>query len=297
MMLRKTFVAAVIMLACAFAFSDQPYWWDNPHEDDDSDMYERGKCSLAPTEEEALRKAVLSAKEMLVERIGILPALKTAGLASSPEYAIVNFQIADSGTEKAGKTWNAWVLLKYPQSEKKIILDRWNASIASINELKKQEGTIPVQFKLSLRTGEGTTAYREGETVSFAATADTDCYLVLLDHQSDGTTVLLFPNRFRRDSRIKKGESLVIPSPGNDAFKLIVGSPYGDDRIEAIACTSESSLHKTLSNLVVNLPDTVNTAVFSRGIFVQSLSQATSAPESKDVRWSRAELNLSTFAK
>lgn len=296
-MLKKTLGIAILLFACASGFSDQPYWWDNPHEDDEFNMYERGKCTLGSTEEEALKKAVVAAKEMLVERIGISPALMAAGLASSPEYAIVNFQIADSGTEKNGKAWNAWVLLKYPQAEKKIILDRWNASIASINELKKQEGTIPVQFSLKLRTREGKTAYRDGETVSFDVTSDVDCYLVLLDHQSDGTTVLLFPNRFHRDSRIKKGETLTIPSADESAFRLLVGSPYGDDRVEAIASTNESTLHRMLANLVVALPDTQNLAVLSRGIFVQALHQSNGDTEGTDTRWSRAELNLSTFGK
>jgi hypothetical protein len=302
-MSKRTFGFAMFLLACALCFSERPYWWDNPHEDDEFDMYERGKCSAAATEEEALKKAVVSAKEMLVERIGITPALKSVGLQSSPDYAIVNFTVADSGTEKNGKSWTAWVLIKYPQAEKKIILDRWNASIASINELKKQEGTIPVQFGLKLRTGEGKSAYRDGETVSFAVDSDTDCYLVLVDHQSDGTTVLLFPNRFHRECLVKKGETVIIPNPSDGAFKLVVGAPFGDDRVEAIASTSESSLHRTLADLVVSLPETQNMAVLSRGIFVQSLANATAAPvktgttESKGVRWSRAELNLSTFVK
>lgn len=294
---KKTLGMALFLVVCALGFSEQPYWWDNPHEDDEFDMYERGKCTAAATEEDALRKAVVAAKEMLVERIGIAPALKDAGLQASPEYAIVNFRVADSGTEKSGKTWNAWVLLKYPQAEKKLILDRWNASIASINELKKQEGTIPVQFGLKLRTGEGKSAYRDGETVSFAVTADVDCYLVLLDHQSDGTTVVLFPNRYHQDCRVKKGETLTIPSPDSGAFKLLVGSPYGDDRVEAIASTNESSLHRSLADLALSLPGNQNVAVMSRGIFVQSLSKATAPSDDKNVKWSRAELNLSTFAK
>jgi hypothetical protein len=296
-MLKKTIGIAVLFFAFAAGFAEQPYWWDNPHQDDEFNMYERGKCTLASTEDEAVRKAVLSAKEMLVERIGISSALKEAGLVTSPEYAIVNFQVADSGTEKSGKTWSAWVLLKYPQTEKQLILDRWNASIASIKELKKQEGTIPVQFALSLKTLEGKTSYRDGETVTFTVTSDTDCYLALLDHQSDGTTVLLFPNRYHQNSRVVKGEKLIIPSPSDNAFMLVVGAPYGDDRIEAIASTKESTLHRKFADLVGVLPETQSTAVMSRGIFVQGLGQAVGEADATNALWSRAELNFSTFSK
>lgn len=311
-MTRKAVAFALVAFVGAALFAQQPYWWDNPHRDDQFAMYERGMATGAASEQDALKKAILAAKEMLVERVGIGSALEAAGLSSSPEYAIVNFEVANSGTERVGKTWNAWALIKYPQEEKQKILDRWNASIASINALKAEEETIPVQFGLSLATADGSLLYRDGETVSFSVKSEEDCFLILLDHQSDGTTVLLFPNRFQRDSLIRKGQPVQIPSPDDPAFRMTVGAPFGDDRIEAIASTRESELHERFETLVEGLPESQSVAVVSRGVFVEGLKSAmdssragnasgAKSPAAKrsddSIKWSRAMLNLSTYAK
>ncbi len=283
------------LLVLSPLYADKPHWWDNPHKDDQFALYQRGSASDGANEQDAVRHAVRAAKDMLVERIGILPALEAAGLSASPEYAIVNFQIADTGTERQGKKWAAWVLIKYPQEEKQKILDRWHASIVSIDELKKTEERIPIQFGLSLQTADGRTQYREGESLSFRIKADADCHLILLDHQSDGTTVLLFPNRFNPRGFIRKGETIILPSLEDNRFDLVVGPPFGDDRIEAIAATGENTLHAKFSELTAALPEDQNIAVARRGIFVQGVGEALASPEGKSVKWSRAELNLSTF--
>lgn len=295
--MKNKFAFVAIVLSCATVFAQQPYWWDNPHKDDEFAMYERGSASGAASEQDATRAAILAAKSLIVERIGIGDALDAAGLSRSPEYAVVNFAVADSSTEKIGRTWSAWVLIKYPQEEKQKILDRWNASLASINDLKKQEARIPVQFPLTLKTADGRAQYRDGERLTFTVRADEDCYIVLLDHQSDGTTVLLFPNRFQKDAFVKKGQSVSIPSPDSQSFALTVGVPYGDDRVEAIAATKRSELHRRFADILSGIPEGQNMAVVSRGIFVQGLSSAIEDSSDPALKWSRAEINLSTFAK
>jgi Domain of unknown function (DUF4384) len=292
---KKHTVALALALALVSAQAEKPFWWDNPHRDDATAMYERGKAEGAKSEQDATREAVNAAKEMLVGRIGIVAALDEAGISPSPEFAIVNFETVNVKTERAGKKWTAWVLIKYSQDEKQRILDRWNASIASIKELKKHESLIPTQFGLTLKTADGLTAYRSGDSLSFTVTAERDCYLMLLDHQSDGTTVLLFPNRFQSEGMVKKGQTVTIPLPSDPAFRFIVGAPYGDDRIEAIASTAKSSLYGKFADMILALPANQDVAVTTRGIFVSGLGDAM-AKES-DILWSRAEITLSTFAK
>ena len=293
----KLIISTILLFASVSLSAQQPYWWDNPHRDDESAMYERGMATNAANEQDAERNAVLAAKEMLIERIGICPALEAAGLTAAPEYAIVNFQVADSGTEKTGKVWTAWVLLKYPIEEKQKILDRWNASIALINDLKKKEAPVPVQFVLSLGTADGRLQYRDGESVSFIVQAETDCYLLLLDHQGDGTTVLLFPNRFQSNSFVRKGQSIRIPSEDAHSFILVVSAPFGDDRVEAIAATKKSDLHAKFSELVEHLPSTENMAIMSRGLFIKDLETVIGDASDKNIKWSKAEINLSTYQK
>jgi hypothetical protein len=287
--------AAVLFTSViSVCFAEKPYWWNNPHQDDEDNMYERGSAENCATEQDAMEQAEDGARQLLMNRVGIVPALKEAGLSPSPEYALVNCTEADTATEKSGKKWAAWVLLKYPQEEKEKLLARWNASVSSINELKKTESQIPHQFNLSLTAEKGTTQYQEGEQVVFSVYADRDVYLVLLDHQSDGTTVLLFPNRFHPDSLIHRGENVCIPDPAQSSFSLVVGAPFGDDRIEAVASTERTSLQKKMQDMLAVLPETVSAAASSRGIFIQGITDAVHTA-STQVLWSRAELNLSTY--
>ncbi len=294
----RSFFAALVFSVVSFSLaSEEPYWWGNAHRDDESNMYERGSSVNAKTEQEAVLEAVLAAKDVLIQRIGITPALEKAGIKTSGEYAIVNAETSGIETEKTGKTWSAWLLLKYPQKEKAILLERWNASIASMNEMRTQEKKITAQFGLSLQTLGMQTQFREGDAIVFTVTAEKDCYLLLLDHMADGTTVLLFPNRYNPDSFIKKGQRIQIPAPENAAFQLVVTPPFGDDRVEAIASTKKSSLHSKFSSLVEELPDTQDIAVMSRGIFVQGLGTAVGASPAAGIQWSQAEITISTFQK
>lgn len=278
----------------SICFAEKPYWWNNPHRDDEDNMYERGSSENCATEQEALEQAENGARRLLMNRVGIAPALQEAGLSPSPEYALVDCTEADTATEKTGKKWAAWVLLKYPQGEKAKLLARWNASVSSIKELKKTENQIPHQFNLSLTTETGRTQYQAGEQTVFRIYADRDAYLVLLDHQCDGTTVLLFPNRFHPDSLIRGGESVSIPDAGQNSFRLVVGPPFGDDRIEAVASTALTTLQKKMQDMLTVLPETASVASSSRGIFIQGIADAVHT-SSADVLWSRAELNLSTY--
>lgn len=278
------------------AFGEKPYWWDNPHRDDEVDMYEKGSSTDAPTETQAQIQAVRAAKALLMERIGIAPALEAAGLTVSPEYALVNDEVADAQTEKSGPGWKAWVLVRYPQKEKKKLLDRWETSLKSLSDLQIREGKIPLQFKVELSTAEGKNQYRDGEFIVFRFRSAQDCSLVLWDHQSDGTSVLLFPNKYHPDSWIKAGQTITIPNPDDADFKLLVGAPYGDDRVEAIACTSKTALQNRFGGMVKNLREGA-VAVMGRGIYVEGLDQARAdgAQESAKTLWSHAELTLSSF--
>lgn len=299
-MKRPALVATILIFSFIFSFilsAQEPGWWQNAHRDDEFYMYERGSAANAATEQNAILEATLAAKNMLMQRIGIVPALTAAGINATAEYAIVNFETTVNATEKKGKVWNAWVLVRYPQKEKTILLDRWNASIASLQQLRKDEKKIPIQFGLSIRTNGMKTQFRQGEAIIFTVTAEKDCYLVLLDHMSDGSTVVLFPNRFHPDSFVKKGQEVRIPSPDNPTFNLIVTPPYGDERIEAIAATKKTSLHATFSALAQELAISQDVAVMSRGIAVQGIGAAIDATPGTDVQWSRADIVISSFAK
>jgi len=290
---RRVCITLVFALACA-CYAEKPYWWDNPHKDDDSYMYERGTATDCPDEQSAIRAAMLGAKDILIERVGVSSLTEKASLRPSSEYALVNCEEVSAETERNGKHWSAWVLLRYPQKEKEKLLVRWQASVSSIAPLVDFESQIPIQFALTLKTGSGNTQYREGDLISFTVSSDKDAYLVLLDYQSDGTTVVLFPNEFHPNSRIHKGEVVCIPDPANPDFALKVGAPFGDDRIEAIASTEFTSLQGKTKVLLDDPGRTGTVATTTRGIMITNVKGALGASDSR-VLWSRAELTISTY--
>lgn len=299
-MTRRITVSLLFLCVAGLAFAERPYWWDSPHKDDDEFMYERGSSTDGTSEQDAVQKAVRSAKTVILERIGIVPALESAGLSVSPEFALVNCEVSGTATEKAGKRWQAWLLVKYPQKEKERMLERWNASVSTIRELKAREEKIPVQFRVSFSTADGKTQFRAGEGVTFRFQAERDCHLLILDHQSDGTTVLLFPNRFHPDSFVKKGEVPLIP-PEDASFRLVVGEPFGDDRVEAIASTDESALHRDFARRVRELKGGLDFAAAERASFTRAIDSEFAAggesPGGAKALWSRAELNISTYPR
>lgn len=293
--MKKSAIPLIVFLLALYTApvqAGQPWWWDSPHRDDDLYLYEPASASGYRTEQEAVAAAFDAARSMLMNRIGITPAIREAGLVPPREFALLSCEITDRGTELLGRNWKAWVMVRYPRSEQQLLLTRWEASLSSVQDLQKIEARIPREFSLSLAPVSGRSVVVGGEAISFAVTADRDCHLILLDHQSDGTTVLLFPNSYHEGSAVRAGETVVIPPP-QSAFALVATEPWGDDRIEAIACTEESSLHSAFSSLLDVNGASPGLAAVTRGFFVKALDSALSSPAKAS--WSRAEMIISTY--
>jgi len=92
-----------------------------------------------------------------------------------------------------------------------------------------------LQVKLWVNKGDGA-VYSKGEKLHVFIKANRDCYVRLLYRQADGTNVLLFPNRYRLDSRIEKNKLYVIPSE-TDGFDFIVDEPFGTEVLTLFAST------------------------------------------------------------
>ncbi len=80
------------------------------------------------------------------------------------------------------------------------------------------------------------TTYRVGEPIHFYFRAERDCYLNLVDINSEGEISLLFPNRFDSNNSVQGGKTYRIPGD-NYGFGLEAMPPTGTDRIYAIAST------------------------------------------------------------
>ena len=94
-------------------------------------------------------------------------------------------------------------------------------------------------FKIDIWTDKK--RYRVGEEIRFHFRSDRDCYLTLIDYETNGTVKILFPNRYYRDNFIGAGKTYVIP--GREyGFKLTIEPPPGIERLKAIATTEPLSL-------------------------------------------------------
>lgn len=80
------------------------------------------------------------------------------------------------------------------------------------------------------------TNYRLKDEIYFYFRAQKDCYLNLVDINSNGEFSLLFPNRFHPDNFVKGGVTYRIPDK-NYGFAFEAEPPTGTDRIYAFAGT------------------------------------------------------------
>lgn len=117
----------------------------------------------------------------------------------------------------------------------KLVPDNYEEARKALEIVDAQVQDSKLQVKLSLDRGEGG-IYREGDRLHLFLKANMDCYVKVLYHQVDGTQVLIFPNKFHPDARIKKNRLYQVP-PDNNSFNLEVEQPFGAEMVKVIAST------------------------------------------------------------
>jgi len=117
----------------------------------------------------------------------------------------------------------------------KLVPDNYQEARKTLEILDARVQESKLQVKLSMDRGDGG-IYRKGEKLHLFLKANLDCYVKVLYHQVDGTKVMIFPNRFHPDPRIKKGTLYQIP-PDDNSFDLVVQAPFGAEMVKLIAST------------------------------------------------------------
>jgi len=174
-------------------------------------------------------------------------------------------------------------------------------SLASLQEIAKDRlASVPKDFPIEIFTVDGKRAYASGETVAFRVRSARECHIAVLCHQSDGTTVVLFPNRFSRNTLIPANKAIDIPGTHKSGFEIEIGPPYGSDVVEVIACTQPSELHKALSKYASENDAPAPFQVLTRGMAVKGIDSALAAAKSGSTAallWSQDSIVVSTFPK
>ena len=170
------------------------------------------------------------------------------------------------------------------------------ASMEGINEVTNpQLLNIKQDFPIELKTADGERAYAEGESISFRVRAPQACHIAVICHQSDGTSVVLFPNKWHKDTLIPANKWISVPGALKSGFEIEIAEPFGSDVVQVIACTNASALHKEIKGMASAATDDEPYGVMTRGMVVKKVKQASKADVSKKTLWSEKHIVVSTF--
>jgi hypothetical protein len=174
-------------------------------------------------------------------------------------------------------------------------------SLANVQEIAKDRlAKIPKDFQVEIFTVDGKRAYAEKENISFRVRSVEDCHIAVLCHQSDGTTVVLFPNRFSSNTQIPANKAIDIPGTHKSGFEIEIGPPFGSDVVEVIACSKATELHKQFSQFAAKATDEQPFQTLTRGMAVKGIDSALSSSKNGDaspLKWGQDSIVVSTFPK
>jgi hypothetical protein len=172
-------------------------------------------------------------------------------------------------------------------------------SLANVQEIAKDRLTkVPRDFPIEIFTMDGRRAYREKETLSFRVRSARECHIAVLCHQSNGTSVVLFPNSFSRSTLIPANKPIDIPGTHKSGLEIEIGPPFGSDVVEVIACSQPSELHKALSKYA--FPKDAPFQILTRGMAVKSIDSALATAKTGNTAplvWGQDSIVVSTYPK
>ncbi|MCZ6679482.1 MAG: caspase family protein [Candidatus Poribacteria bacterium] len=98
----------------------------------------------------------------------------------------------------------------------------------------------PFKIEVSMDKGEEP-VYKIGEVATFKFRAERNCYLTLLDVDTQGHVTMLFPNKYHPDNQIFGDLTYIIPSD-EMKFRIRAQGPPGRELLKAIATTEPITL-------------------------------------------------------
>ena len=90
----------------------------------------------------------------------------------------------------------------------------------------------PFDVEIQLNSSQG--VYRVGDLLEATIKAERSAHLYLLYHQATGETLMVYPNRARRDSRVAGGQAVRVPGEG-ERFRFRISPPVGEEFLQVLA--------------------------------------------------------------
>ncbi|MDR1978902.1 MAG: DUF4384 domain-containing protein [Synergistaceae bacterium] len=106
------------------------------------------------------------------------------------------------------------------------------AAVLDVEELHKND------FSVTLTSDKEDGVYGIGDNIVLTFKSEADAYLTVLDFTSSGQILVLFPNKWVENNRVKAGEEVKIPAEGQK-FAMKAGGPVGVDVVKAIATNND----------------------------------------------------------
>lgn len=153
------------------------------------------------------------------------------------------------------------------------------------------------EIVLKLRTNDGERIYQEGDSVSFRVKADRDCHIAVICHQSDGTSIILFPNQWHKDTLIAADKTIEVPGAQKSGFEIEIGEPFGSDIVQVVACTDENALHRGIKEMVTKTTNNEPYAAMTRGMFVKKANAAIQELKTGKMHWGENHIVVSTHPR
>jgi hypothetical protein len=88
--------------------------------------------------------------------------------------------------------------------------------------------------------------YQVGEPIVVTVKPQADAYITVLNYGTSGQMTVVFPNLYEKDSKVRKGHVITIPSPGS-RYQLASGGPDGVEILQVIASSNPLSLPEVQS--------------------------------------------------
>jgi len=187
---------------------------------------------------------------------------------------------------------------KQNQPEVAIAPQAVKESTASVQDVESKVRKVQKDFPIEIHTVDGKRGYAEGETVSFRCRSGHDAYIAVIDHQIDGSEILLFPNAFCTENYIPAGKGIDVPGTVKHGFEIQISPPFGSDVVQVIACTRKEDLEKITSTF----PSSTQAnpyAVRTRGMKVVAVDEAqkNTSMASQPPQWAEDHIVVSTYPK
>ena len=205
-----------------------------------------------------------SSKFKMVKRSDLQSAIKTRGLAITarrkPNTPAAMQEFVEADAVLLGQCWDKGdslaIHLALVDSVKQIVFSSAMTRFAK-DDIAETTPALPTNFAQAQETmtaGSELAAlsskldlklwvdrldgavYQKGEKMTAYIRADKDCYLYLFYHDAGGKAFLIFPNRFRPNNYITRGNVYEIPNRV-DQFDFTIVPPFGVEILKAFAST------------------------------------------------------------